>query len=1731
MDAFNNANPFPSNVRDSEETVEAQVPWTCLTWILLRQGVSKSQIYEFVKSIDSYWLHEDGHSVKLPTSMSGWTIYGLRVFLNLYERPGVIVYRDGTTDKINYINMTPSEALNCYNNGKVYMLEDDHWSLKPAKNSRILVMSPMDDVDLLRGGWGKKKEKQNKKQNNLKQTQINELPCYGWTGITEKDNRAQQIFVSDKKEKKKFINRVLKKVVTSTTTKEKKDHLEKKLCNYYSASDTLIDHLLDTPVLSGIGSIMIMIRSYVKNKDKAILAALMLQMISVATMTDDVRKFISQYTPSKEDIVAYLKKFISDSVTPQLSEQDTFVASSGFLDDFKAFSASTIGKVMNKIMSSALLSTMASSLKASLDFSVASSLLSSLVRDFDVFDMLITLGQKSLEYFSRLFPNRFVNTVRKLDDALTFSRLHPLIEASYSTTPMAVSIGNYLPYAEGKLPALLADYAEYERIAVAYGYKVSPKFQSKYSDMKVCSEAGKPRDLPFGIALIGPPATGKTTFVEEIWTISRQEWGLDETARCTTIPAETKFDDPYAGEELVLLDDIGAAKVAQTAHNPFERLIPMCQSVVTFSNQAEAQNKGVVPWRIKTFCVTSNVKNLGVEHYMNDTRAVLRRFPIILEIRPKAEDVYTYAAEDMTPDHFENDFVYSFQKVAARFDEHQPFVPIVSVIEDVRYEKRSEALRHIRDRMRAHIVEIRRIQAGMRDPFCTECFLRPCECARDEGVQEQKDNEDEQKDNEGEQRVNDVEEDFNADEFNFASMRAPFYCASRYTDMRDKCSVVLQAKQAMPWNDCMLWTNEMWFYVAVLCSFLWTCRNVFVKCLNAFLVFVGLYGFVCNFIMCCMCIYVFRKILQKKEKFVTYFEWIRFVLFNYLYWLYVIDYCVYYVKKIKIYIVTFRERDDYEQQLKKLRLVLIGAVAVISVYKAYQYYNKNDKTRKTNKNKNNSLEKYLKGEYQPAQGTSTHGITRTRKRTVRITVGLNVNYGYHYDNNHILTVAHMFPDEIPDVQVEYDGDGTKFSLPGEGNVFFDRGLDIALIRVKDGQHRFGSLFNDPTTISNIPLDKNPKCYVYDPQNGAFFDVLYKSTGSFAYGDNEIRPPVVYMFDSPRRKVGRGDCGLIVTDIQGNSVGMVVASTDTNTTFLCVPFPVCELSPRCNEKELMKPSRPGTQTDHVVFEATSSVHTCCTKIGYVEKMNSKTKPTSAKKSLLAPMRLKICGSVLDSDLFSGPKALQAVNGESIRNKVWDQYVRVSENMKTRPCLLDQTLLDKCVDDYFNRIMMCLREEDKVKIKPVTFSEGLLGYVDGEDLPSVRKFRGDTSIGYPFSGQKSDFMEVKDLRQFDDGGYYVEMDPNFESYLLEFEELLLSGQTPFTYVKAHPKDEVVKVSKDKTRIFYIGDSATYCVTRKYLWWINYLVYNHPIAFEQAYGINPYSQEWKEMKEHTNKHRYHMAADFSDWDTRLPQQLMRAAFQILRRLMRINSGLFPDEKFWDALEELYVTPVVLFGNKLYVTQQGTASGHPLTYIMNSMANSLRERYCFYSLFPNLKFDEHVSCMFGGDDADVTTSLREYNQLSTLPIMLSMGLKPTDSSKQQITEEFMEKSEVTFLKRNQDGQIDPISIHKMLSWTMSSDQLEHARGAIVSALYELHMYGRKVFDDFVRSLKEELPKAGLYNAANGVDMSSYIMSHLKTDERDFTEYDDPCYDFESSLYARKVEMRYVQKMLVLEG
>lgn len=1726
MDAFNNATPFPNDVCE-RETVEAQVPWTCLTWILLRQGVSKSQIYEFAKMVDSYWLHEDGHCSKLPTSMSGWTIYGLRIFLNLYDRPGVIVYRDGNVDKINTMNMTPSEALDCYNNGKVYMLEDDHWSLKSAKNSRIMFRTIMDDVDLLRGGWGKKKEKQNKNQNNLKQTQINELPCYGWTGTTDKDNRARQIFVSDKKEKKKFINRVLKKVVTSTTTKEKRDHLEKKLCNYYSASDTLIDHLLDAPVLSGLGSIMIMVRSYVKNKDKAILAALMLQMISVATMTDDVRKFISQYTPSKEDIVAYLRKFISDSVTPQLSEHDTFFASSGFLDDFKAFSASTIGKVMNKIMSSALLSTMASSLKASLDFSVASSLLSSLVRDFDVFDMLITLGQKSLEYFSRLFPNRFVNTVRRLDDALTFSRLHPLIEASYSTTPMAVSIGNYLPYAEGKLPALLDDYAEYERIAVAYGYKVSPKFQSKYSDMKVCAEAGKPRDLPFGIALIGPPATGKTTFVEEIWTISRQEWGLDETARSTTIPAETKFDDPYAGEELVLLDDIGAAKVAQTSHNPFERLIPMCQSVVTFSNQAEAQNKGVVPWRIKTFCVTSNVKNLGVEHYMNDTRAVLRRFPIILEIKPKREDVYTYAAEDMTPNHFENDFVYSFQKVAARYDENQPLVPIVSVVEDVQFGKRSEALKHIRDKMRAHIAEIRRIQEGMRNPLCMECFTRPCECARDEGVEEQKDN------NEDEQRVNDAErmrlEDFDVRGFHFAS----FYCASRYTDMRDKCSAVLQTKRAMPWNDCMLWTNEMWFYIAMLCSFLWTCRNVFAKCVNAFLMFMGLYGFVYNLIICCVCIYVFKKVLQKKEKFVTYFEWFRFVLFNYLYWLYVIDYCVYYVKKVKIYIVTFRERDDYEQQLKKLRFVLIGTVAVISAYKAYQYYNKNDKTRKTNKNKNNSLQKYLKGEYLPAQGTSTHGITRTRKRTVRITVGLHVNYGYHYDNNHILTVAHMFPEDedIPDVQFEYEDDETKFSLPGEGNVFLDRSADIALIRVKDGQHRFGSLFNDKSTISKIQLSENDKCYVYDPTNKSFFDVLYKATGSFSYGDNAICPPVVYMFDSPRRKVGRGDCGLILTDVQGNSVGMVVAATDTNTTFLCVPFPVCELSPSFDEKNMKRPARSGTQTDHVMFEATSSVHTSCTKIGQVMEINSKTKPTSAKKSLLAPMQLKICGEMLNSDLFSGPKALQAVSGESIRNKVWDEYRRVLKNMKTRPCLLDQTLLDRCVDDYFDRIMMCLSEEDKSKIKPVSFSEGLLGYIDGEDLPSVRKFRGDTSIGYPFSGHKSDFMEVKDLRQFDGGEYYVEMKPEFKSYLEEFENLLLSGQTPFTYVKAHPKDEVVKASKEKTRIFYIGDSATYCVTRKYLWWINYLVYKHPIAFEQAYGVNPYSREWKEMKKHTNKHPYHMAADFSDWDTRLPQQLMRSAFQILRRLMRINSSRFPDERFWDALEELYVTPVVLFGKELYVTQQGTASGHPLTYIMNSLANSLRERYCFYSLFPDLKFNEHVSCMFGGDDADVTTSLPEYNQLTTLPIMLSMGLRPTDSSKQQITEAFMPKSEVTFLKRNQEGQIDPTSIHKMLSWTMSSDQLEHARGSLVSALYELHMYGRDVFNDFVKSLKEELPRAGSYNPANGVDMLSYITSHLKTEERDFMNYDDPCYDFESSLYDRKVEMRYVQKMLVLEG
>ncbi|APG78394.1 hypothetical protein 1 [Hubei picorna-like virus 6] len=1743
-------------------------PRTCLTELLLKGGVSLEAVIAFC-ACDTWWLEPDGALVTTPTSRSGWTIHAARKFLTLYEVPSIIVYNDGRVNYLINIGLNSQEMFqNILLGQKAFFLCDGHWSIGGYSLEEC---RPLLDVHLLEGGFGKKKP-------------VRELPNYGWEESNPKDDRALYVQKQTEHKRKEYLNSLPKKPRKISIPKEQD-------FKYYAAASDALG------IATDVASLILIVKAYVRTKDSYVMAVGLVQMFSFVRENVEYMQLLMQNLPGLDDfsvdgLLQWLKERCGDRAEVDNGHQnDNLVESTwssllashsrnrfyavSMLDVLSQFNASGAGKLLGKFFSASVLTLMAKSIKSHLDITVAQQLIMGMARDCDFVDLILSVAKKGVDFLAKLFPLKFQVHIRRVEDELEFSILRKKVESSMDVSPIVVYQKAFYPYREGGLPELIADFERYRELGDRLGKPLVRHFESKFSDFNFFSQGASSRPLPFGVALVGPPGVGKTTMIEDIWTISREVWNVPR-GESVAISVDAKFDDPYCGNDFVLLDDIGVTKPERTTEDPFARIIRIMQTTKNFSEQAEAHNKGKVPWNVKTLCVTSNLDRLSTFNYVNNPIAILRRFHIYLEVLPKDPTKYTFDFINVSSDYFEDSFNYVFKTVNPEFNSNQPLVnPTNNSMRTVaEFGSRSQALQYLTERMREH-VKLQEKERNSSGPLCLECFKRPCWC---KPVGEEKENVVDMKDETKGQEEEKIDwladyeslalDPFFRDPFSLGLYRPEGYIpigGSQYGESVQRhrtnsapslgkfvavTRVIKSKTNLIPFIGLfglltiLFYWRAIWFLACAVGSIFlyWNCFPLFAMCV----------GFA--FMLCCSDIFGYNEQLQSSAftilvtrgvvSFVEmlhqlYFEWYASIELSFfarsrksaVKWIFFMVICgitsnfriAYY--KLRLYglnkwCALWHKRSviNHNSKLSLLLATIAGVTVIGAIVGHNAIRNKKKKVEVTEKEQ---LPQWgLFSSCTKNTGVAAHGLKRSEKRTVCVQFNGRANMGYFIDSNRVLTVAHLFSDAEPDQEV-------KVMLHKNGEIAYEKAVpfssvevfkdkDFAIITVPDHQTRYSSLFQH-SCAATMPLSVSETYYYNSPLKGTGVVKFLCTSNNLSYVDtseNKISPPVLHVFytSSMENKMEYGDCGTMIVDSQGLNVGIVVAASHGCPNFLVIPYP--SLSMQVVEQPVVEPQVQGTVSESVVFDAvTARPFGASVKIGEVRGVVVKTSKSDAKKSLLAGMQLNVNGEVPDPEKFGPPSIFRP--GKSVRTGVYDTYHRNLGILKQAKANVDKTVLSKAIEDYWDRIRGSLTDDDLTHIHPESYFNALSGKEHGVATRIVRSAKLNTAVGYPFaSGKKRDHIQLLEDE--------VVFSSEFGSFLEKFENMLLEGETPFTFCKASPKDEVTKISKTKTRLFYVGDSATYCVIRKYFWWFPMLVYKHPLAFECAFGINPYSQEWTDIQTYLNEFEYHQAADFSDWDLRLPQEFMEGAFTILERLADLGDG-FPSSKFFSALKPLFTSPIALFGTELYNLEQGTVSGHPLTYLFNSIANSLRARYCFYTLFPEGKrFSDHVRAIYGGADAHETTNLYPFNQLTTLPIMMGLGIRPTDSNKNIISEPFSPKEEVTFLKRDEQGRLDIQSIHKMLMWTTSTSALEHASGSIVSALYEMHLYGKEAFDNFVESLRQELPRAAEFNPSNGFDLS-YILQEKAA----FLDFDADCYKFNSTLENRIPEIHFDKKSL----
>jgi hypothetical protein len=189
----------------------------------------------------------------------------------------------------------------------------------------------------------------------------------------------------------------------------------------------------------------------------------------------------------------------------------------------------------------------------------------------------------------------------------------------------------------------------------------------------------------------------------------------------------------------------------------------------------------------------------------------------------------------------------------------------------------------------------------------------------------------------------------------------------------------------------------------------------------------------------------------------------------------------------------------------------------------------------------------------------------------------------------------------------------------------------------------------------------------------------------------------------------------------------------------------------------------------------------------------------------------------------------------------------------------------------------------------------------------------------------------------------------------------------------------------------------------------------------------------------------------------------------------------------------PGVDFNGDYVVFLGSNPSGHPLTVIINSIANSLYMRYCYTSLNPLVKscktFRLHVNLFTYGDDniMGVHRLCNWFNHTAIVATLDFVNITYTMADKEAPSEPFIHIDNASFLKRTWRYDVDvggwlcPLaheSIEKSLTvWVKSKsiDPEEQMHSIIHSAHREYFYYGKAIFHEKKRMFEGLFEKFGV--------------------------------------------------------
>lgn len=379
--------------------------------------------------------------------------------------------------------------------------------------------------------------------------------------------------------------------------------------------------------------------------------------------------------------------------------------------------------------------------------------------------------------------------------------------------------------------------------------------------------------------------------------------------------------------------------------------------------------------------------------------------------------------------------------------------------------------------------------------------------------------------------------------------------------------------------------------------------------------------------------------------------------------------------------------------------------------------------------------------------------------------------------------------------------------------------------------------------------------------------------------------------------------------------------------------------------------------------------------------------------------------------------------------------------------------------------------------------------------VDKMNRNTSMGNPWKKSKRYFLhEVPPQHGMDDPvDFNDDIIDRVDNCLAKYHQ----GKRYMPVFCAHLKDEPVtfkKIDLGKTRVFTGAPVDWSIVVRMYLLSIVRVIQLNKTVFESAPGTVAQSIEWSELRDYITKYgdTRMIAGDYGKFDKRMPACVITEAFGVLKDICAAAGYTSEDLKVIDCIAEDTAYPLVDFNGDLVQFYGSNPSGHPLTVIINGLANSIYMRYTYLRLNPKgecSSFRKNVALLTYGDDnvMGVSDNVPWFNHTSISNCLRDIDIVYTMADKEAASIPYIHVSDISFLKRrwvfdkDVGAYLCPIeheSIEKMLTRCVKSKTVSpqhQAMSIITTAIHEYFFYGKEVFLERSEMLKDVVDKCGL--------------------------------------------------------